>query len=685
MLQIAVSHHQAGRLAEAEIEYRKVLSTQPDHADALHFLGVLAGQTGHPDAAVQLISRSIELSPTSAGAYGNLGKLLAGQGNASGAVAAYRKAAELNRIDPHSWYALGIAHRMNGSLDESLVALRKAIGLHRDFAEAHSEAGSVLKQMGKLDEAISAQRMAIAVNPNLADAHHNLANSLQIIGNSDEAIQEFEIAIRLNPNNALYYANFGDVLCQRDRPAEALAAYERAIGLSPENAKAHSGTAVALADLRRFDEALASHQRAIQLEPENANWHLAFAETHLSRLAISDAEARFQQAIRLQPELGPAWSGLGVAYRSKGKFEEARKCFGKALQIDPNDAVAAGNLATIRNEVSAAEIERLRALLLTSELQVHDRVATGFALGKLLDDIDCFDEAFARYAEANATYRSWRAAEGVRFDANKLSQQTDEMMTTLTSDFFDTRQNWGSKTELPVFIVGMPRSGTTLVEQIVASHSKVFGAGELREIGSYSASLHANWSEAGRWDRKRTDQIAELHLAKLKALGGNAERVVDKMPGNILNLGLIATMYPNARVIFCQRDPRDNCLSCYFQWFAKNNLMFSYDLVDCATQYLAQERIRAHWSKALPLRMLTVQYEELVADLEGQSRRLIDFLGLPWEPDCLEFHKTERTVVTASVWQVRQPIYNSSVGRWRHYEKHLGPLLQALNLDQKVN
>jgi hypothetical protein len=235
----------------------------------------------------------------------------------------------------------------------------------------------------------------------------------------------------------------------------------------------------------------------------------------------------------------------------------------------------------------------------------------------------------------------------------------------------------------------MPRSGTSLVEQIAASQSQVFGAGELRDIGDLAEQLgpviaeirsgcEVNTSKSAAKHRNTVRRLGDAHLEHLKALGGRAERVIDKMPDNVFKLGAIATLYPGARVIFCQRDPLDTCLSCYFQKFTAGQLVFSYDLTDCAKRYLETERLMAHWHQVLPLKWLDVEYEALVADLEGQSRRIITFLGLDWEPACLEFHRTARTVTTASAWQVRQPLYGRAVARWRKYQDHIAPLLDLL-------
>ena len=226
----------------------------------------------------------------------------------------------------------------------------------------------------------------------------------------------------------------------------------------------------------------------------------------------------------------------------------------------------------------------------------------------------------------------------------------------------------------------MPRSGTSLVEQIVASHSKVFGAGELNYIGDLAGSLESSRKVRSgfNYDVKEIRRLADGHVDRLKRLGGASERVIDKMPDNIFKLGIIATLFPAARVILCRRDPRDIGLSCYFQKFSGHQLAFSYDLADCGRRYKETEYLTDHWCRVLPLKILEIQYEALIADLEGESRKLIAFLGLDWEPACLDFHRTERIVTTASSWQVRQPLYTRSVGRWRNYERYLGPLFQTL-------
>ncbi len=306
-------------------------------------------------------------------------------------------------------------------------------------------------------------------------------------------------------------------------------------------------------------------------------------------------------------------------------------------------------------------------------------MAACFALGNLLDKAGDYDAAFGRFATANRLARTLRDAEGKGFDRTLVQRQIDTLIAGYTPAIFAAPNPVAIPSDLPVFVVGMPRSGTTLTEQILASHALVAGAGELPDIGRMAAMLGADSvAPSMAWrDPTAARREAEAYLALLQKLGGDAARVTDKMPDNIVWLGLIARLYPGARVVICRRDPRDVGVSCYFQSFGAG-LGWSNDLADCAFRIQEVERLWRHWQTVLPLRILELQYEALIADLEGESRRLIDFIGLPWDPSCLAFHETERPVVTASLWQVRQPLYSSSVGRWRHYRRHLGPLLEGL-------
>jgi hypothetical protein len=329
--------------------------------------------------------------------------------------------------------------------------------------------------------------------------------------------------------------------------------------------------------------------------------------------------------------------------------------------------------------VTKPEFDRLQTLVNDADRPLQLRMEAGFALGRLLDNADRHDDAFHCFSRANAFCSQLIARSEARFDRAAFRQQIASLIEICTPELYSNIEEEGNRSEMPVFVVGMPRSGTSLVEQIAASHSRVSGAGELADIIRIAGQIQRCSQEQGaeETDPGLAHRLADEYIERLKRIGNGADRVIDKMPDNILHLGLIAVLFPSARIIFCRRDPRDVCVSCYFIDFHQR-IPWSYDLVDCGLRALGIERLADHWRRVLPLRMLTIDYETLVADLEGESRRLIEFLGLDWEPACLEFYKTERPVQTFSGWQVRQPLYTSSVGRWRKYEKHLGPLLEVL-------
>jgi tetratricopeptide (TPR) repeat protein len=654
--QLALSHHQAGRLRDAEQLYRQILAAQPEHAEALHLLGVIAHQVGEHQVAVDLIRRAISLKPEFPEAYSNLGNALRAMGQTNEAIAAYRHAIALQPAFPDALGNLGNALREKGRLDEAVKAYRDAAAMVPNSPEALNNLGNALCDQRQFDEAAATLRRAIALKPNLAEAHGNLGNVLRELGQRDEAIAAYRQAIAVRPGLYEVHNNLGNALRAKGTIDEAIAAFRHAIALKPEYAEAHSNLGNALTDKGQLNEAIAAYQKAIALDAKLADAH----------------------------------GGLGIALSELGQFEQAAECLRRALALRP-DARFYKALALMGGQsVDSAEFDWLTGLVNEPGLSVDERSAAEFALGKWLDEMQRFDEAFEHFDRGNRMVKESRATAGERFQAAELRGTVDRAIEHFTPEFFAQRRQWGGASDLPVFIVGMPRSGTSLVEQIAASHSAVFGAGELADIEKHAAILqHGASAEAGsgdaspaEWNAEAIARAAQSYLEHLRELAGAAERITDKMPANVFQLGLIATMLHGARVIFCRRDARDNCLSCYFEQFARNNLLFSYDLADCGRQCVETNRLIAHWLSVLPLRMLEVQYETLVAEREAQSRRLIEFLGLKWDSACLEFHRTKRPVLTASAWQVRQPMYRRSVGRWRHYEKHLGPLIEALRQGQ---
>ncbi len=620
VLRAAHEHHQAGRLDEAAALYDKVLLEVPGLGDPLHLLGQIALARGQAHRAAELISQAIEDLPE---------EFAEPQLNLGNAFVALRQFAEAE------------------------ACYRRALVIDPDLAEAHSNLAGVLNEQGKHAEAAESASAAVLLAPGLAKAHLNQAAALRPLRRYDEAEAALRQALTLEPNRAATWMDLANVLGQ----------------------------------LRRDGEAVPLHEKALELQPNDPMLHSAFAAT-LVRLGHADAAiAHATRATELAPKWSEAWMWLGGAELALGRFDDAQSRFRRALELDPDRVDAHWNLMfTGRQSGGGPERALLEAKLARPDMPVSDRIAAGFSLGKMCDDADEYDAAFAAYADANKLLRAERAALGQQFDGDALTKRIDRLISDHPPGVFRLVVHWGNGSELPVFVVGMPRSGTTLVEQIAASHSQVFGAGELphiQQIGRAMGEHNRGRRRMVDWDPMHARQQADRHLRHLRELGGVAARVIDKAPDNVFMVGLIGALYPGARIIVVERDLRDCCLSNYFQFFTNGNV-FSFDLHDCGVRARETARLVKHWQQILPHRLMTIQYEDLVADLEGNARRLIDFLGLEWEPACLDFHRTERAVLTASQWQVRQPIYTRSAGRWQHYEKHLEPLLAGLRGERRA-
>jgi tetratricopeptide (TPR) repeat protein len=557
-----------------------------------------------------------------------------------------------------------------------LRLIERALPELPELPDVHLNYGNALREAGRLAEAVASYRRAIALNPDYGMAHNNLAAALNQREEFAAGLASSERAIALIPEFFGAYVNNSDALMGLERFAEAEAPLRRALDLAPDLAQTGRNLGWVLAKIGRYEEAMACLEQAIVMDPEDPATHFALATTLYLRKNLPRSEAELRRAVALAPHYTAAWHELGAVLRSSGRFEEALFCFRRMVDLDPDWPEASRSLAVTGQHADEAQLGRLEAVLNNRGRSVSDRISAGFALGMLLDNAQRCDEAFPCFAEANALHRQQRAEAGERFDIGALRRQVDDLIELATPDFFSAAAPWGNPSQAPVFIVGMPRSGTSLVEQIAASHSRVFGAGELHALGEIWNTMwtHNRGRPVEKWDAAFARRLADRHVAALQALGKGAVRIIDKMPDNIFFLWLIAALFPSARIIRCRRDLRDVCLSCYFHHFTEGHL-YTYDLADCGARALETDRLATRWLRVLPLEILVIDYEKLVSDLEGESRRLVEFLGLEWEPACLDFHRTERPVLTASAWQVRQPVYRRSVGRWRRYERHLGPLL----------
>jgi Flp pilus assembly protein TadD len=517
-------------------------------------------------------------------------------------------------------------------------------------AEAWNYLGVARLAEGKLNEATACYQEAVRLQPDLVEAQNNLGDALLAQGKLEPALACMQAALRLQPDRGELHFNLGRVHLAQEKRNEARACMEQAIRLKPDLGPAHSQLGLLLVQAGEDDAAL----------------------------------PHFQHAVHLQPGEATAHANLGTALVEQGKVEEAVVHYREALRLNPHcigglSSVAIHDLFPLADD----QVERMQTLLKHPRLPPGDAVVLHFGLANLRQRAGDYDTAFDHFRQGNAVRRRLFQETGAAFDPPAHRRRIDWLIRTFTPEYFRQVEGVGLDSETPVFIVGMPRSGTTLVEQILSRHPQVFGAGELRDVDRLADELTVPVAAVGgdsnvmaALARQKGRGLAERHLQRLTRLGGDAPRIIDKLPINFLHLGLIATLFPRARILHCRRDPMDVCLSCYVQYF--HALNFTWDLEDLGQYYREYERLMAHWRTALPLRLLDVSYEELVHDQEAVSRRMISFCGLDWDERCLTFHENPRPVHTVSMIQVRRPMYASSVGRWKRYDKHLQPLRKAL-------
>jgi hypothetical protein len=422
------------------------------------------------------------------------------------------------------------------------------------------------------------------------------------------------------------------------------------------------------------DKGLQECLRAIAIKPDYADGHYALGVL-LGQRGLSDlAMSHYRVAIALNPRHAEAHNNLGNLLKEEGMFTDALYEYGTAIEIKPTCSEAHFNRSEIvRFTPDCRSMDDLKRLG-ESDLKEIDQIYFHFAMAKAMEDVGECDAAFEHLRSGNQLKRGI-----VRFDDVATESAFAELRDVFSAEFMDRNRGYGFPFPCPIFVIGMPRSGTTLVEQILASHPDVYGCGETQE---FDYAIRHVWgataSYPGCVDKAGITEVGRTYLLHMARRVPDGKRSVDKLPGNFVHAGLIQLALPNARIIHINRVPLDTCVSCYANLFSPGSLEFTYDLSELGHHYRRYKKLMDHW-RSLGVRMLDVCYEVLVEDLEGQARRILEYCELPWNESCLRFHETQRPVRTASAVQVRKPLFKSSVGRWRKFERHLGPLIEALN------
>jgi tetratricopeptide (TPR) repeat protein len=678
---LAEQRHGEGQLPSAENILRQILQARPKHAPALHLLGVIVHQQGNTELAVQLLTQAIEIDPAQSLYHANRGEMCRILGRLDEAIASGERAIELAPKFAAAYSNVGIAYYDRKDFDRAEQYQQQALKINPRLAPALNNLGSIRREQKNSEAAIGYYRDVLAVNPDYVEAINNLGAVYTEAERFDEAVTTLLSAIKLRPNYADAHCNIGLAFCGLEQKDKALAGFRRALTLRPDYVEAHMGIARVMQDESRLDEAEQAVNRALALAPGKPEANCLLGGIYAEMGFPERATAAYEAALGANPELVRAHLGKGALLMELGLLDQAEASFLHALELDP-DCIAARISLTQVKKVTRDD-PNMAALITEGELidtaAQPKAIAMHFALGKCFDDIGDYDAAFEHFHAGCALKRS-----SIEYDPAGIELLVDQLIAFFDRATLDRLRGGGDVSELPVFVLGMARSGTTLTEQIIASHPLVHGAGELADLLNI-ANRPRNVDDGGPFpDNMKGFTQAEFgllgsrYVAGLKQRAPDAMRITDKMPANYLCIGLIHLMLPNARIVHVKRNPVDTCLSGFSRLFKKGQ-PHSYDLTELGRYYRAYARLMNHWREVLPAdAMLEVQYEDLVADNDTQARRLIAYCGLDWDDACLDFFKNDRSIRTASVIQVRQPIYKTSLERWKRYRQHLGPLLTAL-------
>jgi len=724
-LQRGIAAHKEGKVEDAELFYRSIVQVHPKHPDANHNLGVLAISVGKKQDALAFFKLALEANPSIEQFWLSYATALIESGHLNEArqaladatlngVAAERLSVlseqlrqtlarfgpsherqrrlllfyENGRFDdaealarstinefprhPFGWRVLSAALRQTGRIDESLAAIKRALRLAPEDPEAHNSFGTALLDLGRLKEAEASFEAAIVCNPDYAEAHNNLGNTFKEQAKLCEAEKSYRRAIALKPDLSVVYNNLGNTLHALGKLDEALASFGTALSLDADYAEARNNLGSTLHTLGSLDEAEANYRAALILKPDYAEAHNNLANTLLEQGRLGEAEVSFERALASRPDIADTHYNFGLALQALGKLSEAEASYERAIAIRSDFTKAYLALTGIKRFGSEDEqLAEMLNLYRDASISEEYRCQICFALAAASENLGDFPAAFQYYSEGNALRKRH-----LGYDRKDNAR----IFSKLTSSFQGIAEHSPSSADIiatcvPIFIVGMPRSGTTLVEQIISSHSQVSGAGELPFVARYGSRLALGESHV---DSSELSKFRKKYLGALKKCSENCPMATDKDPMNFRYLGLIITALPDAKIIHVKRDPAAVCWANFAKYFANEAIAYAYSLDDIVSQYKLYRDLMEYWEQSIPEKIYDLDYEGLTVNQESETRKLIENLGLDWEEACLAPQNNKRAVSTASNVQVRQKVYQGSSELWKRYRPYLNGVLDQL-------
>jgi len=730
MLQQGVAAHKDGNLQEAERLYRAILQSQPAHPDANHNLGLIAVSVNQSAEALPLFILALEANPNTEQFWLSYIKALIREGQFDNAKQALREGeekgvtkeklkaltqklvsvkaennpvqapsqAEIQKFLNHyqngkygdaeklaisiteqfpehqfGWKALGAVLMQTNRISETLVSSQKSVQLAPQDAEAHINLGVTLQELGRLDEAEASYTQAIALKSDIAEAHNNLGNTLQELGRLEESEVSVRQAIALKPDFVEALSNLGNTLQKLGRLDEAEASCRQAITLESDYAEAHNNLGITLQQLGRLEEAETSYTQAIALKSDYAEAHSNLGDILQELGRLEEAEASLRQAIVLKFDFAEAHNNLGNTLKELGRLGGAEASLRQAIDLKPDYAEAHLNLTSMKKFDSQDEqYSQMQKIYLDENIPEEQRCHINFGLAKACEDLGDFEQALQHYREGNVLRKkllNYDVSQDIELFNQLKSSYPQIAKTSLDPESLTNRLK-------PIFIVGMPRSGTTLVEQIISSHAQVTGAGELSFAHQFGASIARGLSAV---NADALLNFRDIYLTKLQNISNGNLIITDKMPHNFRYLGLLAAAFPEAKIVHVTRNSAALCWANYKQYFVSKTLGYCYELDDVINYYELYRNLMEFWKNLFGDRIYDVDYELLTVNQEEETRKLIHYLDLNWEEECLSPHQNKRSVSTASSMQVRKKVYQGSSQQWEKYKPFLNGALDYVD------
>ena len=667
-----IEYYQTGRYAEAEKLAQLITEEFPKHPFGWKVLGAVLKETGRESEAIVPFQKSLEITPQDPVAHSNLGITLQALGRLEEAETSLRQSIALKFDYATAHNNLGITLQGLGKLEEAEISLKQAISLKSDFVEAYVNLGNTLKELNKLDESVSCLNEAISLKPDFAEAHNNLGNTLKKLGRLEEAEASYTKSILLKPNYIEAFNNLGVILKDLGRLCESEANLKHVIALKPNNAEAHNNLGNTLQEMGKLEEAMDSYEHAIKLRSNYFEAYNNLGVTFHELDKLQEAEQSFRQAILIKPDYSEAHNNLGNILKDLGQLDQAGSSFRDAIKFKPYNTSAYRHITLIKKIDLQDELYlKMMSFYRNKNLSENQLCHINFGLGKIYADAELFEQSFKHYREGNLLRKNFLKYD-FHQDANLFRQlKTSYPILEQNSLNFDSRSNKLT----PIFILGMPRSGTTLIEQIISSHSMVRGAGELRYVSNLGFEIASGLCEV---NKASLINFRNKYLSKLQDISEGKMIVTDKMPHNFLYIGLISAVFPEAKIIHVQRNPAALCWGNYKQYFNSKNLGYCYGIDDIINYYRLYKNLMEFWKENLNERIYNIDYDLLTIKQEDETKKIFNYIGLNWEEACMSPEQNTRSVATASNIQVRNKVYKGSSEKWKLYKPYLAGAFDCL-------